>query len=251
VKKPGPPPLNWDAAPPMTPIVEPEAGPQGGYRHSLPIYFSPRYLQWIVPLALIGVFVLLFFPWVGVIPGGVPFMTQNAWQAAFNSVWIDKDMSAGAPAFGGKDEGPGSNVMMIVYVILVCLALVLAILSLLMNFLSLGLGALRKWRWFIVGGVALSAFVLLTIQMVMGFSLEKKMGEMLQSQFEGRKKAATTDTQKKQAEAEMGAAKATIARTLWFRLAFTLQIVVVLGAILEFWASRRGNRPYPKLELVW
>ena len=46
----------------------------------------------MAPVALFLVFILTFFPWVGVYPGGVADAWQNAWQATVGGYSIDPDV---------------------------------------------------------------------------------------------------------------------------------------------------------------
>jgi hypothetical protein len=257
-----PPPTREEYAPvePLPDVMPPPTTP-GEYRHAIPLLrFNPRYLQWIVVGALLVEFVLFFFPWVGLYPGGVGIATQTAWQAAFNGYSLDKDMGSTSSIPGTKkDKGPGINLLLIFYVILLCITLLLAIGSVVLSFLSgnlsPGLRTIKNLRWLIVGGVALLAFLLLSIQLLVGFSLEKKAWNAVEEKLEAKnkEKAATTDAETKQREMERGMARSLLGlrRTTWFRLAFVLQLLAVVCCFLDFWVSRRGNRPLPKLEFAW
>jgi hypothetical protein len=250
---PGPPPMDYATVEPLEDVAPPPSAP-GGYRHAIPLRFNPRYLQWIIPISLILVFVLLFFTWVGIFPGNVGIVTQNGWQAAFNSYSIDKDL--GEPPPGTADEkGPGINLLMIFYVILLCITLLLAIGALVLGFLaaspSSGFHTLRKWRWLIVGGVATLAFLFLLIQLLVGFSLEKKAWEGVEKKLEAKKASSEAEIKKSQMEHGLARSLLGIGRTTWLRLAFFFQFLAVICCFLAFWVGRRGNRPLPKLEFAW
>jgi hypothetical protein len=250
----GAPMIDFETLPePEAELAPPPAGPRG-YRHAIPIWFSPRVLQWIGPVCLILVFVLTFLSWVGVIAGGVTATSQSAWGAAFNSYSMDPDLEKAVPD-KEKDKGPGANFLLIFYVILMCITLLLAIacavFNILPGILPVPLQIFKQWRWLILGGVTFVAFLLLALQMLIGFSLERKSKQDIDELTEKISKMNQSETSKKVATFLNGALKGTIIRTFWLRLAFTLQLLAIFCIILEIWVSRRVNKPMPKLELVW
>jgi hypothetical protein len=247
--------IEFETGPEAVPELAPPPAEPGGYRHAIPIWFSPRVLQWIVPVCLILVFLLTFFRWVGVYPGGVPLITQSAWQAAFNSYSADVDLEKAMGPGGPKGEGPGVSILLIFYVILMCIVLLLALSCMVINImpkiLPPGLDPIIRLRWLILGGVAMLTFLFLVLQLLIGFGLENKYKKDIDEQFKATRENAKTDAEKKAVEVQAGMAKSALFRTVWLRLAFTLQLVALICVLLEIWVSRRGNKPLPKLELVW
>src|SRR5205823_12701853 len=63
-----------------------------GYRGGWTIRLNEKVLRWVVPVCLVLIFLLQFFTWVEIAPGGIPALTQNAWQAAFGGKNVGKDM---------------------------------------------------------------------------------------------------------------------------------------------------------------
>ena len=61
----------------------PRAVTAGDYHRHFLIPANEKILQWVTPAALLLVFILQFFPWIGVYAGSVPLTTQGAWGAAF------------------------------------------------------------------------------------------------------------------------------------------------------------------------
>ena len=122
---------------PSTPTPE-------GYQKKYTIWFSPKYLQYVAPVGLFLVFILTFFPWVGVYPGGVADAWQNAWQAAFGGysiepgrqlVVVDRFPDKYADKNGEKSSEPGCNVLLIFYLVLLIPTLVIALGCLALPFL--------------------------------------------------------------------------------------------------------------------
>jgi hypothetical protein len=115
---------------------------------------------------------------------------------------------------------------------------------------------LKPWQGLILGGLAFLAFLLLAIDVLVGLKITQNIREAIN------KKINKEDLPIKVAKAEEGKAVREIKKgttlagfavftTIWFRLAFLLQLVAALGGLLEFWTSRRGNKPLPKLEFAW
>jgi hypothetical protein len=253
-KKKAPPPLDEFLPPLEIADQAPPASAPGDYRHAIPIWISPRYLQWIVPAALLVTFVLTFFTWEAFSPGGISIVSQNAWQAGFGSYSRDKDFKEDSA--DPLKEGPGSNVLLIFYLILLCIALLLAIAGTVLNFikprdLPPGLAPLHNWRWLIVGAVVLVAFFFLTIQLLAGFTLKSKVLEPFDKGVADARKAKAPAAQIKKREAERGGVADSFHRTFWLRLAFWLTVLAGVSGLLHLWTTRRGNKPLPKLEFAW
>ncbi|MBL8799658.1 MAG: hypothetical protein JNM56_37595, partial [Planctomycetia bacterium] len=86
---PPPPSPAFSAAPAGPPPVHhAPASDAAGQPRSLNV--NPRVVPWLAPLSLLAMFVLLFFSWVGMYPGGVGVVTQSGWQAAIGSATVDK-----------------------------------------------------------------------------------------------------------------------------------------------------------------
>jgi hypothetical protein len=250
-----PPPGGMDFAPvEMVQEVMPPPTTSGGYRHAIPLRFNPLYLQWIIPVGLILEFILTFFPWVGLYPGGDNLITQNALQAAFNGYSaFDKDF----PELKGEDK-PGGNLLMVFYVIFLWLTLLLSVGALVLHFFSgspsPGMRTLMNLRWIVVGSLAFLVFLFFLIQLLVGFTIENRTNKEMEKKIEElTKKSATSAMEKMQNIVKRGSAIGGFGlhRTLWLRLAFLFQLLVVFCCVMVIWTSRRGHRPYPKLEFAW
>jgi hypothetical protein len=253
----GPPPVDWDTSEPMAPDLVPPPATAGRYRHAIPLWISPRFLRWAVPIALILVLVLSFFSWIGAYPGGIGLFTQNGWRTAFGGWSEDKDLVEKVRG-NIPEEAPGASVWMIFYVILLCIAALLAIAVIVFNVLPGPappfVENLKPWQGLILGGVAGLAFLFLAIQVLAGFPLKNKLTSEVSKQFEAMGKADEGKAgagKKLEVMKGMGVGALSIRYTFWFRLVVTLTLLAAVGGSLEFWILRRGNRPLPKLEFAW
>jgi hypothetical protein len=245
---------------PSTPTPE-------GYQRKYTVWFSPKYLQYVAPVAVFLVFILTFFPWVGVYPGRVADAWQNAWQATVGGYSIDPDVVVAAPPFpkytdksGEHSTEPGYNVLLIFYLILLIPTLVIAIGCAALPFLpSLKLpptaDPILPWRWGVVAGLNLILLLFLVLQIVLGFSLINNVLAAKNSEIaasaETRTAGVTTTAQARQDEIARGLVRQELRTTIWLDLVVILHLLALAGAGLMFWLNRRGARPAPRVDTLW
>jgi hypothetical protein len=236
--------------------------PAGDYRHKRTVWLSPHVLPWVAAVAILAVFVLSFFSWVGLYPGGVGVLTQSGWQAGFGSYSLDSDVkdaeamaSRVLGAEGGKTEGPGASGLLILYLLLLIPALLLTIGAAVWPLLPLKLPPaverLRPWRWGIAGGVSLLAFFLLLVAMLTGLGLENKVHATAEKAVAAEEKAATTPAAVKMVAIQRGERLASLRRTAAVCWVAWLHGIAALSALAVFWLERRGARPHPRIDLLW
>jgi hypothetical protein len=216
-------------------------------------------LPWIVVGALGLLFVLTpFFSWVGYFSAGYSGVYQGPWFAAFG--WynpidpIYKEVSG----FNEKTQGPHWMPLLFLYLLLLLPTLVLAIASAVLPMLPIKLppqvDALKQWRWALVGGLALLGFLILSLQLLLGFSLESQARSAMEEKFATDRKEASTPEKSEKVDMQVGMAVNALGveRTGWLRLTFLLQFVAVVAAALQLWVEHRGAaRPLPRLEMRW
>jgi hypothetical protein len=253
--------MDYAPVEPLPEVAPPPSAP-GGYRHAIPLRFNPKFLRWMVPITLIIILILSFFPWVGLYPGGVGLLTQNGWQTAFGG-WsndpILKSMQKKPIEFplDEKEDRPKASVLMIFSMILLCIAVLLGIAFIVFNVLPVKLPpivqTLKRWQGLILGGVALVALLFMLIQALVGFQIKTIATKRITEKTEKIGNLMTSEEQKKviaiATQSEISGMN--IHATVWFRLSFFLLVLATIGALLEFWTRRRGNRPFPKLEFAW
>jgi hypothetical protein len=244
----------------------PSAPTPEGYQRKYTIWFSPKALQYVAPVALFLVFVLTFFPWVGVYPGGVADAWQNAWQATVGGYSFDPDVVGAVPPFKVAEKGaektvePGYNVLLIFYFLVFIPTLVIAVGCLALTFLPApklppALSPILPWRWGIVAGLNLILLLFLALQLVLGFSLVNNVLAATDSDItaraEKREAGVTTTTQARHDAIDRGLIRQELRRTIWLDLVVFLHLVALAGAGLMFWINRRGSRPAPRIDTLW
>jgi len=214
---------------------------------------------------MIIVFILMFFPWVGYFPGGMPVATQTAWQAAFGSYTDDPDLAKDPPVSNAdhKDQiQPGFSVFQIFFVVFFQLALVAALGVAVLGVVALPLPAIVErfwpWRWAKVSALALVAFLFLVLQLVGGFNLAKGIRDRIQTigaehakTVEANSDPAAKVAAKKEAQSETGLHADAVRYTCAFWTSFWLTLLAVICAVWTYLLSRRPSRPLPRIELVW
>lgn len=203
-------------------------------RFSVPLH--PEVIRWVVPVCLVLMFVFFFFPWVSS-PLGEPFSySQSGFGAAFGMTG-SSSLPAPAPA-------PWLILLFVVLVIglLASAALMLQrlVLPLLGRSLPPTASAILTKRSFLMGGLAVLAFLFLTVQVVLGLPAES---------LDFSASAPETFSADKALFGQV--MDALLHRTVWMRISFTLSLVGLLGALADFWLERRVGLPPPKLTLEW
>lgn len=258
-----PPPGPTDALPPpatvpSTPELPPEAPSPSpstiGYKKTRALYFNPRVLQWLAPAALLLVFFLQFFPWVGIYPGGVAAVTQNAWQAAFNSYTPDGDLEEVVKTEFEKEK-MGVSTLTIFYLLLFIPTLLITLACPLLTALNVKLPAALQgvfpWRWGIAAALNLFVLLFLGLQLVVGFSIESIVRNSVEKQLEEKFKTDKSTKSQKMKELTHGMAVGSLTRTWWLTLAVVLHLVALLSAAILSYVGHHPNRPTPRLALEW
>jgi hypothetical protein len=228
---------------------------------------SDRVLRWVVPACAVLIFILTLFPWVGIYPGGVPALTQNAWSAAFagsgsedldlrKSYRGDARKSSDKDKEKGSDWAPGFSPLLLLYLLPFFLfTLLLSIAVAVLPFVNVPLPPqvqqFLPWRWAALAGLNAVLLLFLVLQMFLGFGLENSFTAWVDNHPDI-KKDAQDSKEKKEIEVKRGQMVVMLHRTLWLRLTLLLQIAAAVAAGLVFWIERRGTAaPLPVVEVKW
>ena len=205
-------------------------------------------------------FILLFFSWNGLYPGGYGVYTQNGWQAIGG--WFHSD-PAGNEELGELDKHLKENIhaswLVLLFILLLLASLVLAIGSMAAPHvrakLHPQLQPLLQWSAALVSLFSLVALILLILQLFVGLGLENAAQRYVDNKPDVKDRHDRVKTPEENEKyliyrgEQLGALQ--VRRTTWLCLEVILNIIALIGAALEFWLSRRGNRPLPRIELQW
>jgi hypothetical protein len=267
------------AAPAPAPSLPPSTGDyRGGF--SFPI--DPRVLQWLAAGAIVLAFLLqLIFPLLGLYPGGYAVYTQGTFQAAIgwhstsDPVWLKwlsehKEFStidltgdsSTTPPTPPKVE-PSWSLPTLLYWLLLLPTVIVVVGSAVLPYVNLRLppavDKVKEWRWALAGGLALIGFLLLTVQLLTGFSLEQRISDEAEVKAREVTKLAQTPPDKLDDRDRQYIAMTktsligglNLRHTSALRLVYFLQLLTAASAGLVFWAQFRPNRPYPRIDVRW
>lgn len=245
-------------------------------------------LQWIPPVAIALIFILqLFFSWVGVFPGNLPAITQNAWYAAFGFYSEADDMAKFVevqPGVSSKTEAdaakkpaetarrdqpevvldrPSISLLLIFYLVpffLVTLAatVLVAVLPYVQLSLPPAVQQLLPWKWVILTALNAVLVLFLVLQMLTYFGIESSYAASIEARFapakaangEGKPERKLTTTEKNQLAVERGKYLQWLQRTTTLYVVLLLHVLSLVSCALIYWIEKRGSaKPLPRLEI--
>jgi tRNA A-37 threonylcarbamoyl transferase component Bud32 len=208
---------------------------------------QPRSAAFVILLcALVALLVLSFFPWLGLFLGErTPLVTQSAWQAIYGGFSLREHAFVEDPAIFGTNRLLAAYLFQLVLLLTWSLAIGLA--SMLATSLPPWLQRLQAWRWRVVAGVSLLAFLTLGLQLATGFSLEinheRQVRRFLAEQDKKLDKAEPW--QVRQIIFEREAAQRAPRRTAAPTVAFWLQLLLFAGGCVAAWVERDPPKARP------
>ena len=238
---------------PPKPAAEPLAPP--------PPTAIPAWVAWVPAAALTVAFVASLFPWAGSYPGGVRVYSQTAWQAAvgtFSTAFLPDDLTADE---GGLRAAVGFSAWLVPYLPLLLIAVAATWAERLVSASALTnlpprlkwLAAVAPHRHALLAGLAVLTLLLLGLQNVTGFGLERAAVAAAEAKFADEYKKAG-DAQNKQTRARVMAGfeanRLGVQTTTARDAALLAHLVAAAGAAGGWWLHRRGDRPLPRLAFV-
>jgi hypothetical protein len=229
-----------------------------GYERIASAPLERRWVRWVPPAALTLVFVLTFFSWDGMYPGGYPAYTQNAWQCLFGSVSNDPVAEEEFKQKEDLDSRVHSNWWLVFFFLFLFLALVVAWAGPVVELAKINLPdeVQKAWKFrpVILAALTLAAFMFLLAQWASGFGLQRAVYEGIESKFAPMKAAAKTPEAEQRYEMNVAMAKAgsVVKTTPWLRLAVLILLVGAAAAVAEVGLMlRAAHKPPPQAALMW
>lgn len=221
----------------------------GEYARRFTLTIRPQFLPYVPAGALVVVFFLTFFSWVGSYPNSTPQFTQNAWQAAFSG-FSDPFELIDAEA---KDKfSPGVSFLVLLWLLiflpLLALAVGVVVVPRLRAKMPPVITAYWPWRMVILGGVSILLMLLMIMVDLARFPLEVKLiskaKDTAKAQSGGGKIHDLIESQE--------ISKLGLQHTNVFRFVFLMLLVTLVCAALDFWLEERGpSKPMPRMDLLW
>jgi hypothetical protein len=243
----------------------PPPPPPAGYTRKFSIQLGPQVLAWIPAVSFFLIFVLSFFAWVGLYPGGVDVYSQNAWQAAFGSpsnpdpvfeTQIFEDLVN--RKFDSKKDTPSMAVLTLFYLLAFLPIFVMVIAVTAATQLKVKLPPVVEpiwaWRYLAIAGLTLIPVFFLMLQSLVGYPLEDKAKSFVNDRYKADRDSAKTEDAKKKVDILEGMGDGSLCprRTLARSLVVLFHLLAPICAALAYWVERRGtSRPLPRMELLW
>lgn len=231
----------------------------GGYTHAYGITISPKVIIWLPAVLLTITLFCTFFRWTGSYLGGHPVYSQSLWQAVFAGVSrnfaLEKSMQVST---AWLNNIPSDWLLLVPSFFLLMFAAGIAWAD--RGFRGVDpqrfppITRIWPWRKALIGALASLAFLLINIQSLKGFGMERAIRDMVRENSELTKarenaagKPADLDEIQYREETEMR--KYNLERTGWQDLALTCNLLAIVTVFLSIPLEKRGNKPPPKIVL--
>jgi len=247
-----------DAPPPRLPDLPLPDRELSGFAKMVSFPIEPRVVRFIPAAALFVVFVLTFFSWNGLFPGGHSAFTQNAWYGAVASMSRDVVAEDELKLMGDELYNRlRTSWFLVPFLILMFPALALAFGGLLVEILKVkippNLQSIWRFRPALLGLFALMMLLFVLAQWGSGFGLQKAVSEKIEERNAEKKAQANTPEKLQRVEMTVAMDKESFpARTtIWLRFAILANLIAVLAAATETCLMLRGNKPPPRVGFMW
>lgn len=228
-----------------------------GFKRMASLPLDPHVIRWIPAAGLFLAFVLTFFPWNGVFPGGQSAYTQNAWQALFGVVSSDAVAEDLLKIGDDLEKRCHSSLWLLPYLLFLFPAIALAAAGPVVQLAKLKLpeGIEKVWQFrpLALGALVILLLMFLLAQWASGFGLQNAMNAKIEEEFPEKKADQNTPEKMQRWEIKLGMAKGAyqVRTTPWFRLAVLLHLLAAAAVATEAGLMLRGKKPPPRLAAMW
>jgi hypothetical protein len=210
------------------------------------------WLPWVAPIGLVNVFLLLFFPWVGVYCGSTTLVEQRGIGLAFGSL-------GGPQAIEGFTE-VASAPLMVLFLLISLAGMLLSLTLILLPFLPPDLvkqakpwpEKLRALRTVLMLNLCAALLAILLLHLFVAYPLESAAAgeKAVILLLEGLKQKVDGSLTVKKGGEELVALQWT-RRTGWHSLVLLVSLIATGAALLDWAMSRPGVVRVPVLRIDW
>ena len=231
----------------------------GEYQHFFSFTLQLRVLVWVPAICLTLAFCLTFFKWVGLFPGGYTAYSQNAWQALLGNFSSDPVCEPVLKLEQKIDKQIRTSWWLLPYLLMLFPAVLLTWFGHIVTRYRLVdrlPGFIRQvWPYRTQVLVALTAGTLITLllQSWAGFGLQNGLKRGVEEEFAPRLAAAEVSVDQEKVRVEMARELHNYHSdtTFWLRLTIYAHLLAVFSIALENWLVSRGEKPAPRLGMMW
>lgn len=252
------------SVPPAPPGYVPPAAPADipplptGYTRERSLIVSPQLLQWLPPILLTLCLVLTFFPWVATHTGGAIVQSQSGWGALFGGVSRNFALEESTGWVTNWIDNLRSDWELLVpYLLALLIAIAFAWADRGLHSLDPRqippLARLWPWRTSIIALFAGLAWLLLTIQTLNGFGLQRALQRSIIAQFEQQRAAATSQAERAKIENRQRQEfeRYDVERTTWLYLSLVCNLLAALAVLGRMGLEARGTKPPPRFVIQY
>ncbi len=228
-----------------------------GYTQICSLPLRRAVCHWLSPVCLTLIFILTFFNWVGMYPAGYAAYTQNGWQALFADMSADPVSEKEWKMEGQLNEWMRSSWWLLPYVVLLIIGVLFAWGEPLANRLNWRLPTVVESMWrfrptLLIACTGITLFFLL-VQTAAGFGLDRALHRQVQEKYKEARSDAKTPEEIQKVEMQIAAdlGKQCLRTTIWLKLTIVLHIVALAAVIGETLLIHRGDKPPPRIGVMW
>jgi hypothetical protein len=233
----------------------------GEYAGGVGFTLNPAWLAWVPLGCLVVAFILSFFTWAKLAPGGYTVLTQSGWEAAFREHdGVVYELKEWKELESSLRDRMSYDLFLIPYMLLLIPLVLLAVLERVYKPGSTKLpGPLlwvpQVWPYFLylLAGLSLLLLVLLSVASLRGFSMERAVSELALAKYQPEldKNLAGSDLKKVNIQIGQEAAKFGPRQTSWVNLLLLLHVLTVLALLARIWLNTRSAKPHPRVGVQW
>jgi hypothetical protein len=230
-----------------------------GYTRSRGFTISPQGVAWLPAVLLVITLICTLLAWVGIYMGSSAVYSQGPWRAMFGGINPNPELSTRLQTPRGWEGKVKSDwELMVPGLFALVIATIFALADRGLQALDPRrippLAKLWAWRKSIITVLAGLAFLMLLIQSLRGFGLERAVRSTVHEQFaEEREKAAGNPAALAEVEykEDQELAKFNLERTSWLYLGLTANCLAVLAMLAHIGLERRGSKLPPRIVIQY
>ena len=246
-----------DREPADLPHLPPPDRELSGYGRMKSFPLDPRVIRFIPAGAIFLAFILTFFPWNGLYPGGYSAYTQGAWGSLFASLTADLVSEDELKIEDDLKSRLHSSWFLLPYLVLLFPTLLLTVAGPVADLAKIKLPPPLEKVWqfrpALLGVLSIVTLLFLLAQWASGFGLQRAVHDKIEADFADKKAQANTPEKMQRWEMTVDAAKGAfhVKSTPWLRLAVLMHLLAAGAVVAEAGLMLRGKKAPPRVGVMW
>lgn len=250
------------APPPGVAVPPPPPPPPGEYARGCWLPVKSAWLAWVPLGCLTAAFVLSFFTWAKLAPGGYSVVTQNGWDAFFG--WFGDsipDVKEWKDLEETLTKTVRADLFILPYLLLLLPTIALAVIERVVkdpNTQRLPAPLMwipQVWPYllYLLGGLSLLLLILLAFASLRGFAVERAVNDVAAAKYEKELAVNTSGSDLRKTNILVGQEVSRYApkQTVWLNLLLLAHVLAVVALLVRIWLTTRGDKPAPRVGVQW